>query len=166
MSKNVIVEGETFNGVSFVQLDLVDGGKALFKDIDEISSGTSGILEMAVGTFTVEGIGFHSPVINHGMSVKPDVAVAFPVHWHDTVDKQIALAACSQIAYAAVGRREIAASSCFPAGNMVTTDTIKITDTTIRFTSGAHANFHPTYTTADGETGQQVYKWVAIKFKE
>lgn len=163
MSKNVFVNGEAYSGVSTLELLLVEGGTALFKDIDEAASGGSAVLEMATGTFTVEAVATNSPVINHGMAVKPDVAVVVPVHWHDTTDNNLAICTCSQVAYAASGRRAVDGGTSFYSGGI---DATKITDTTLTFTGGAYAKFQPTYTNAAGETAQQVYKWIAFKFKE
>lgn len=38
MSKNILLDGQTYSGVSSVQLPLADGGTAIFKDTDEIST--------------------------------------------------------------------------------------------------------------------------------
>ena len=45
MSKNVKIDGKSFSGVSQVKLNTTDGGTALFKDVDEITtpSGTKSI---------------------------------------------------------------------------------------------------------------------------
>ena len=53
MSKNVNVNGVDYSGVSQVQLNTADGGTALFKDVDEITtpSGTVNIAEN--GTYDV-----------------------------------------------------------------------------------------------------------------
>lgn len=163
MSKNVVVNGVTYSGVSLVELALATGGTAFFKDVDEASGGNADVFEIAVGTFTVEEETTKSPVINHGMAVKPDVAVVLPMHWHDTINSNLAICACSVAAFAAYGRRDIKDGTLFSAGGL---DSTKITDTTITFTGGAYAKFQPTYTNEDGETAQQVYKWVALKFAE
>lgn len=38
MSKNILLDGQTYSGVSSVQLPLANGGTAIFKDTDEIST--------------------------------------------------------------------------------------------------------------------------------
>lgn len=163
MSKNVVVNGVTYSGVSLVELALATGGTAFFKDADEASGGNADVVEIAVGTFTVEEAAIKSPVVKHGMTVKPDVAVVFPMHWHDTIDTNLAVAVSTQIAWASSGRRSMVDNSSFYAGSI---DNTKITDTTIQFVGGGHMKFQPTYTNEDGETAQQVYKWVALKFAE
>lgn len=162
MSKNVIVNGENYMGVSTIKIPTTDGGTALFRDADDVAVNKE-IVEIAVGTFTVEVAAINSPVVKHGMTVKPDVAVVFPMHWHDTTDTNLAVAVSTQIAWASSGRRSVVDNTSFYAGSI---DNTKITDTTIQFVGGGHMKFQPTYTNADGETAQQVYKWVALKFAE
>lgn len=162
--KDVIVNGETHEGISTVELALAAGGTTLFRDIDEMSGGVDGIVEIACGRFTVTAEAANAPAIAHGMSVKPDAAVCIPVPWHDTTNYNLAVAAVSQYAAASYGRRELAETSTgFGAGNMAET---YITDTTIQFLGGAYAKFQPTWTDAEGNTGTQVYLWVAVKFAE
>lgn len=62
MSKNVMIGGKTYNGVSTVQLSTATGGTATFKDTDEITipSGSKTITEN--GTFDVAA--FSQAIVN------------------------------------------------------------------------------------------------------
>lgn len=163
MSKNVIVDGKTYNSISTVALALATGGTALFRDTDEASGGsTPGIVEIAAGSFSVASAAYEH-TIKHGMSVKPDVAVCIPKYWYDTIDSNGALAAVSGNAYVGVGRRAVEGATDHTTGKVATTG---ITDTDIRFALTTLAKFQPTYTDADGNTGTQEYLWAAVKFAE
>ena len=56
MSKNIKLNNTDYNGVSTVQLPTTDGGKATFKDVDEITGGGASI-ELK-GTYTVKTTGY------------------------------------------------------------------------------------------------------------
>ena len=166
MSKNVIVGGKTYNGISTVALALAAGGTALFRDADEASGGsTPGIVEIATGKFSVSKAETDY-IIRHGMSVAPDLVAVIPKYWHDTVNNQFAISVKSRYAHAAGGRREIGSST------LATQFVGAIMDGTTDFSeevtvSGATlAKFQPTWTDADGSTGTQEYLWVAVKFAE
>lgn len=53
MSKNVTVNGEEYIGVSQVQLNTTDGGTALFKDVDEITTPSGSVTITENGTHDV-----------------------------------------------------------------------------------------------------------------
>ena len=175
MSKNVIVAGNNYENISTIELKTVEGSTALFRDADESTNDV--IAAVAIGEFSVPevpGVQNSSGVINHGMSVKPDFAIAFPKYWQDENQantQALAIAVASQIAHASSGRSKwntdattgvVTAANGYVGG----VDSTKITDTTIEFTGGGTARFHYTYTTADGATERQFYIWIAIKLKE
>ena len=53
MSKNVNVNGETYNGVSHVQLNTTDGSMALFQDVDEITVPSGSVMITENGAYDV-----------------------------------------------------------------------------------------------------------------
>lgn len=164
MSKNVIVNGESYNSISTVALALATGGTALFRDVDEASGGVDGIVEIAAGSFTVDSAET-THTIKHGMSVAPDVVVAIPKYWFDTLDANFCIAATSAYANAASGRRSVAEGTTHFTGS-IGDGSDRITDTEVLFVASVYGKFQPTYTDADGNTGTQVYLWVAVKFAE
>lgn len=162
MSKNVFVNGKTYNGISTVALALAAGGTALFRDADEASCSINGIVEIATGEFSVSAA-TTAYTIKHNMTVTPDVAVCTPKYWYDTIDANGFLAAVSRHAYIGIGRRAVEGATEHANGKL---DETYITATDITFMMTTLAKFQPTYTDADGNTGTQVYQWVAVKFAE
>ena len=160
MSKNVIVDGKTYNGISTVALTLAAGGTALFRDADEASCSINGIVEIATGEFSVSAA-TTTYTIKHSMTTTPDVAVCIPKYWNDTIDANGALAAASRHAYVGIGRRAIDGATDHATGKL---DETYITATDVTFMMTTLSKFQPTYTDADGNTGTQVYRWVAVKF--
>ena len=82
MSKNIKLNGTEYKGVSVVNLPVVDGGIASFKDIDEIVNGSvssSNIKAITKGVFTSEadliapGIDGKTAIIEHGLGEIPDL---------------------------------------------------------------------------------------------
>jgi hypothetical protein len=176
MGKNVIVNGKKYMGISTTRLILADGGISLFRDADDVSSNND-IAAVAMGEFSVPavpGAQNSSGLIEHGMPVKPDFAIAFPKYWQDANQantQALAIAVTSQIAYASSGRlkwNEDATTGAVTAvqGYGGAVDSTKITDTTIEFVCSGNARFHYTYITESGETERQYYIWVAVKLKE
>ena len=165
MSKDVVINGTTYEGVSTVALALAAGGTALFVDSDEASGGSiDGIVAIATGTFSVASA-VDQYTVAHGLPVAPDLAAVFPVHWHDTTTANLGLSAKTNFARVLVGRRDIAASPPTPyQTGSISTDMLSGEE--IVFAASTLAKFQPTYTDAEGNTGPQVYRWVAIKFKE
>ena len=73
MSKDVIVNGETYSGVSVVKLDTADGGTASFKETSEIQQGytVDDIASLAISGDIVLGVstvGDHAFYANNGIT--------------------------------------------------------------------------------------------------
>lgn len=164
MAKDIIVNGERRDAVSFIRVILATGGKTLFRDVDEASGSINGIMEIATGSFSVAAA-TASYTIKHNMSIAPDVAVCTPRFWYDTLDNNLGIAATSKYVNATGGRRSVADNSSHFAGG-INGGTDTITDTEIKFIASVYGKFQPTYTDADGNTGTQEYLWVAVKFAE
>ena len=162
MSKNVIVDGKTYNGISTVALALASGDTALFRDVDEMSGDVNGIVAISTGEFSVSAA-TNTHTIKHGMDVTPDVAVCIPKYFYDTIDANGALAAVSRHAYIGIGRRAVDGATEHINGKL---DETCITATDITFMMTTLSKFQPTYTDADGNTGTQEYLWAAVKFTE
>ena len=163
MSKNVLINGETYNGVSTVALALATGGPALFRDADEASGGSiNGIVEIATGSFSVSAASATAK-IKPNMSIAPDVVVCIPRFWYDTNDNNGAIMAMSKYAPTATGRSAIDGATTHYIGN-ITEEADLSGEITLNMTT--LAKFQPTYTDADGNTGTQEYLWVAVKFAE
>jgi hypothetical protein len=172
MSKNVVVNGETYKDVSTIQLSRTDGATALFKDIDEISS-VAGIAEIASGTFSVQvetsgNLGTHAEtavVINHGMTTMPDVYIIVPKFWYDTQDNNFVQAICDRRTNHAssIGRRSVESDTwqktSGPADGY-------INDIYFYAMGNAFGNFKPTYIDNEGNEKQQEYVWIALKLTE
>lgn len=62
MSKNVNVNGKSYTGVSQIQLVTTDGGTALFKDVDEITTPSGSVSITENGTHNVAA--YASAIVN------------------------------------------------------------------------------------------------------
>lgn len=165
MGKNVIIGGEAYNGISTVALALTAGGTAMFRDIDEASGGAvEGIAEMACGEFSVATLAGEY-TIRHGMNVAPDVICVIPKYFHDTQDNNFAILVSSRRASATGGRRTVSGDGQTHFQGGIAAEE-KDWSTEIALSTSSLAKFRPTYVDADGNTGTQVYRWVAVKFKE
>lgn len=163
--KKVIVNGETYDGISTVALTMAAGGTALFRDVDETSGGTvEGIVEMACGEFSVAAT-TGEYTIRHGMTVAPDVVCVIPKYWHDTQDNNFAILVSSRWASATGGRRTVSGDgqTHFQGGISAAE---KDWSSEITIATSSLAKFRSTYLDAEGNTGTQVYLWIAVKFKE
>lgn len=164
MGKEVIVDGKPYDNVSTVALAMANGGTALFRDVDEASGGTvQGIVAMACGEFSVDAM-TGEYTIQHGMTVAPDVICVIPKYWYDTQDNNFAILVSSRYASATGGRRAVDGNTSHFQGGI--SDDVKDWSTEIHLSTSSLAKFRATYITPDGETGTQVYQWVAVKFKE
>lgn len=172
MSKNVIVNGKTHNGISFLELLTTEGVPALFKDIDEVSSGAgmTGLAEVASGTFTVgaQTMGgtetANSPLpVKHGMSGRPDGFAVIPKYFYDTMDNNIFGEVYTGAFNITGGRRSVASATMHVQANP---DTTLANDTNIYPSGIAFAQFQPTYKDSDGNEGQQEYIWIAWRIAE
>ena len=161
MAKNIIVNGEQHDGISAIRVLLATGGKTLFRDADEMSGGVDGIVEIAAGSFSVS-VATSGYTIKHGMSVAPDVVAIIPKYFYDTTDNNFAILVASQHAGATGGRRAIDGATTHFQGALNENDI----STEITVATSSLAKLQPTYTDVDGNTGTQVYLWVAVKFAE
>lgn len=165
MSKNVIIDNQTYEGISTVALALATGGTALFRDADEATGGAvEGIVEMACGEFSVANL-TGEYTIRHGMNVAPDVICVIPKYFHDTQDNNFAILVSSRRASATGGRRTVSGDgqTHFQGGISAAE---KDWSSEITIATSSLAKFRPTYLDAEGNTGTQVYRWVAAKFAE
>lgn len=171
MSKNIIVNGKTYNGVSFLQLLTTEGVSALFKDMDEVGGGMPGLAEVTSGTFTVEAatVGNTDPsnagsvIVEHGMSAAPDGYAVFPKYWYDTMDRNLICTIRAHGRNAVSGRRAIEGDVWQSVGSAVSGD---VTATCFYPLSASYAQFQPNYIDNAGNQGQQVYIWIAWRNAE
>jgi hypothetical protein len=118
MSKNVQVNGVDYSGVSMVQLPLVDGGTALFQDVDEITPSGG-----AVETGTFVGGGGLTATINV-TSKKSGVLV-----WMENLNDEVAnLANQDRVVYFADEACTITANVCVYEGKKQTQSTTGTAD--------------------------------------
>ena len=167
MSKNVIVNGKTHNGISFLELLTTEGASALFKDIDEVNSGVgmTGLAEVASGVFTVDKTAsFLENGVEHGMSGAPDGFAVVPVHFYDTIDENFFGEVYTTGWNIAGGRRSIESNTTHFQGG---TDRGILADEKKIYPLGSSFGmFNPTYTDNDGNTGTQEYIWIAWRLAE
>ncbi len=164
MGKNVIVNGQEYPDKSVVQLFDSTGAPVLFQLMGEATGGAvEGIVEMACGEFSVAAL-TGEYTIQHGMMVAPDVVCVIPKYWYDTQDNNFAILVSSRWASATGGRRTVDGSVTHFQGGIA--EEAKDWSTEIKFGASSLAKFRPTYTDEEGNTGTQVYLWVAVKFKE
>ena len=173
MSKNVIVNGKTYEGVSFLELLTTAGATALFKDMDEVAGGLLHTTEIASGTFTVPASTHgntdftNASAINveHGMANTPDFWLVYPKYFFDTMDSNLFMAMYSRVAGRLItdGRRAIEGGSFSYTGTTV----VELADAThLHFLAGNHTRYQPTYIDNEGNTGTQEYIWIAWKCAE
>ena len=165
MGKSVIVNGKEYANKSMVQLSGSDGEPVLFQLMGEASGGTvEGIVEMACGEFSVAAL-TGEYTIRHGMNVAPDVICVIPKYFHDTQDNNFAILVSSRRASATGGRRTVSGDGQTHFQGGISAEE-KDWSTEITLSTSSLAKFRPTYMDADGNTGTQVYRWVAVKFEE
>ena len=164
MGKNVIVNGQEYPDKSVVQLFDSTGAPVLFQLMGEATGGAvEGIVEMACGEFSVDTLTGEYTIL-HGMNVAPDVICVIPKYFHDTQDNNFAILAASRWASATGGRRTVDPAATHFQGGIAAEE--KDWSTEITLSTSSLAKFRFTYMDAEGNTGTQVYRWVAVKFKE
>lgn len=164
MGKNVIVNGHEYPDKSVVRLFDSTGAPVLFQLMGEATGGTmDGIVAMACGEFSVATL-TGEYTIRHGMNVAPDVICVIPKYFHDTQDNNFAILVASRYANATGGRRTVDPETTHFLGGIAAEPTDWSSE--IRFATSSLAKFRPTYMDAEGNTGTQVYRWVAVKFEE
>ena len=172
MSKNIIVNGNTHTGVSFLEVLTTEGASALFKDMDEVSSGgMAGLAEVASGTFTVDAATMGSTdsgsasylTVEHGMSGMPDGFTVIPKYFYDTMDSNFFGEVYTGAFNIVGGRRSVESDTTHVQANPTTT---LANDTNIYPFGTAYAMFQPTYIDNEGNEGQQEYIWIAWRKAE
>ena len=172
MSKNVIVNGKTHNGVSFLEVLTTEGVAALFKDVDEAAGSLTGLSEVASGVFTVDAVkaGDKNPGaagyigIEHGMSGTPDGFAVVPMYFYDTIDENFFGEIYNNGWNIAGGRRSISSNTSHPA---IDNGFGPLADETKIYPRGSgYGKFNPTYTDDGGNVGTQKYIWIAWKKAE
>lgn len=170
--KDIIVNGKTHNGVSFLEVLTTAGVSALFKDMDEVSGGgMPGLAEVASGVFTVEKETTGNPdpnntahvAVEHGMSGMPDGYAVFPKYFYDTQDNNLVGAIRVHGQHFSRGRRVIANNTWQNSGGDAVAD---MTATHIYPQGNAFGSFKPTYIDNEGNEGQQEYIWIAWRMAE
>ena len=79
MAKNVIINGETYPGVSEVELP-VSGGTAVFRDVDEVASP----IRIIEGTFTTTAA--NEAVFTHNLGLDSYIFIWHYEGWEDAVE--------------------------------------------------------------------------------
>lgn len=173
MSKNIIVNGKTHTGVSFLEVLTTAGVVALFKDMDEASGGSlPGLAEVASGTFTVEAAKMGGKdsgnadylAVAHGLSGAPDGFAVVPKYLYDTVDNNLFGEVYNNGWNIAGGRRSVEGNTSHVQVNNATG--VLVDDTNIYPIGVAFAKFQPTYKDNAGNEGQQEYIWIAWRNAE
>lgn len=150
--------------------------------VDGYGSGElpEGIAEIAYGTYTPteKGAG-ETPIPNpralmveHGMNGTPDGYIVIPSVWYDTQDSQvISVSYFRFLSKSCFGRRSVSSGTTWGGNDILTTfqdggASKYANETYVNFVGGSFAQFCPTWVDGNGNTGTQIYKWIAWRWAE
>lgn len=165
--------GETDTTLTDAVQSLIDGygggGGELPVGIEEIASGTFSVTEKTDGTSMT---GRNAIKFEHGMNGTPDGYIVIPHVWHDTQDSQVISASYFRfLSKNCFGRRSVSSGTTWGGNDILTTlqdggASNYANETYVNFIGGAFAAFCPTWIDGNGNTGTQIYKWIAWRWAE
>ena len=143
---------------------------ALIAGISQGGGLPTGVAEIASGTFSVAEKTMYGILTEHGMSGVPDGWIVVPTTWYDTQDSQLICASYFRYGVSLVhGRRSVASNTTWTGSISLFAEQdggeSGYGDATyINFRSGAYGQFCPTWTDEEGNTGTQIYRWIAWRW--
>lgn len=146
----------------------ISQGGGLPTCVAEIAGGTFSVAEATEGAADMSST--NAILAEHGMSGVPDGWIVVPTTWYDTQDSQCICASYFRYRAASVfGRRSVASNRTWTRNTPLFAEhdggESGFGDATyVNIRSGAFAKLLPTWIDEEGNTGTQIYRWIAWRW--